>query len=51
MTKTKEIACLCGAREDDHGQQHPRKCWNCGKVEMRQGRANADRTAAHGNAL
>ena len=30
MTKTKEIACLCGAREDDHGQERPRKCWFAG---------------------
>ena len=30
------LACPCGAREDDHGQQHPRQCWYCGKVEMQR---------------
>ncbi len=29
--KIKEIACLCGARERDTGQERPRKCWGCGK--------------------
>lgn len=32
----REISCLCSAREDDHGQQQPRQCWNCGRVEMRR---------------
>lgn len=32
--KIRELECLCGARETDEGQPVPRKCWNCGKVEM-----------------
>ena len=24
------LSCLCGAREDDHGQQR-NTCWSCGK--------------------
>lgn len=28
------LACLCGAREDDHGQERPRKCWHCGERTM-----------------
>ncbi len=28
------LGCLCGAREDDHGQERPRKCWHCGERAM-----------------
>lgn len=28
--RIKEIACLCGCRERDTGQNRPRPCWGCG---------------------
>ena len=31
--RIKEIACLCGARETDTGQERPRECWACRKAD------------------
>jgi hypothetical protein len=32
--RIRELDCLCGARERDEGQERPRKCWSCRKIEM-----------------
>ena len=33
VRKIIEIACLCGARETDEGQERPAKCWSGGKED------------------